>query len=221
MDNPTTAPQSSQTDFSQPSAVPPKKKGGCCGCGCFLSGCLILIFLIFGPVIGGSVYLASLSDAEWGDKIIWLVKNKSFSDGFKNGIRESKGMTEDEKKIFIQTYEELVDNYDRLTPDQQHKVKDDLVKVFKAFLKNPDAKTPPPELIDLMQLLQPGMIDNTAPDVTTEQTNNTQPQPTQPTNTYDFGGDNSNSNPTPTQPTQPQPVTNPQEPTPPQNNFDF
>jgi hypothetical protein len=202
------------TNPTDAASQPPKKKGGCCGCGCFLSGCLILILMIVLPIVGGGVYFASLTNEQWGDKIMWLVKNPSFATGFKNGIQESKEMSDDEKKAFIQMYDELVENYDHLEPAQQAKVKQDLIVVIKAFIKDPDTKTPPPELMDLMQILQPGMLDMTAPDGTPA---TTPPPPgaqnTQPTdaNPYDFG----NTPQTPQPPQQP-----PQQVQPPAENKD-
>ncbi len=173
---------------SNPGQVPlPVKKKSGCGCGCFLTGCLIFILLTVVPLIGGGIYVASLSEEDWGNKIIWLVKNKSFSAGFKNGIRNSNKMSEDEKKALIQVYEGIVESFDRLPPAQQTKVKKDIVIVIKTFIKHPDTKTPPPEFQEILLLMNPGMIDLTTP----AETNLPAPlkTPTQPstTNPYDFG----------------------------------
>jgi hypothetical protein len=191
--------------------LPVKKKSGC-GCGCFLTGCLLFILLTVVPLIGGGLYLTSLSHEDWGDKIIWLVKNEYFSKGVKQLIKMSENMSENEKKELIKIYEDIVESFDRLPTAQQATVKKDLVIVIKTFIKNPDSKTPPPEFQELLQLMSPGMIDLTAPAEMPLPEPQRQPSnpPTSTSNPYDFGPGT----------TSPLPQEQPKAPTK-DNKFDF
>lgn len=200
----------------------PKKKSGC---GCFLGGCFSLLLFIFLPIITGSIYISNMSDAEWGAKIVSVVKNPDFSSGIKQSIQGSSKLSEVDKQNIINLYEHFLTEYDKLPPQKQEVINKNIFVVIKKIFSDPKGfgNDQPAELTEIIAIL--GIDDNattppinttttTTPPVTNSNNQNTT------NNSFDFGTTNNvntngaNQN---TAPLLPQTTTQPKNPT----NYDF
>lgn len=143
-----------------PIPVPGNSKKKSSGCGCVLMGCLGLLLLVVTPFIGGFIYLASLNDSDYGHVAMEVITYPEFAKGFKEGVQESKKMSDEDKKVFIALYDRLIDQYDKLPADKRTTIDKDIVTVIKKAYADPEGfgKTPPPELSEIMTIIGfPGM----------------------------------------------------------------
>lgn len=214
---------SSPSSFTNPSdpsmsgTVPPKKKSGC---GCLLMGCLIVLFLISAPFIGGGIYLATLDETDLGSFVIGFIKSPQLSTEIKNAIQDGN-MAESERQALLQIYDKLVANYDSLPDDKKEIVNRDMwIVITKAFKDHDESTPPPPELMEMITILSPelsGILNTTTPTTTTPTTTTPTTSPTtNTTDPFNFDLPATNTAPPPTN------TTPPSTPTPPGNNdFSF
>lgn len=125
------------------------------GCSCLLMGCGALMALILLPVAAGFVALSMVSDEFYGEKIMLVLKHPAFMEGIKEGIEESSEMSEKEKKVLLNFYDQLVSEYDKLPPEKQQLIHKNMIVVIKKAVSNPQAfeKEPPKEFQEMIQIL--------------------------------------------------------------------
>lgn len=155
------------------------------GCGCFMVGCLIILAVIFLPIIGGGIYIATMDDAEWGGKIVTVLKNPDFVQGFKNGIQESDKINPDQKKALIALYDKFLTDYDNLSPQQQETINKNIFIVVKKIFINPQNfnKEPPKELTEIISVLKlESTFSNLKNTIQKDKTTSTTSTTTTPTN---------------------------------------
>ncbi|MBF0105317.1 MAG: hypothetical protein HQM16_08325 [Deltaproteobacteria bacterium] len=129
-----------------------KKKSGC---GCFLMGCLVVLLIIVGSVIGGGVYISSTDDATWGKMIASFISNPKYSEDIKKGIQGSTEVTQEQKQAFIALYDTFLLQYNNLPEDQKHIVQKNIFVVIKKIITNPQSldHEPPAELLEIIKVL--------------------------------------------------------------------
>lgn len=131
----------------------PKKKSG--GCGCFIVGCLVVIALVLLPLIGGSLYLGSLDDEEWGGFIISMATNQSIINTLKEEINRSQDLDAQRKKELIEAYDTFLKRYGALSADEQKLIKKDVYVVVKTLLSGHHTfeENTPPEFTKILTML--------------------------------------------------------------------
>lgn len=183
----------STADFDSPTAPVEKKSG----CGCFMVGCLILVALIVLPIVGGGIYIATLDDAEWGAKIVSVMRNPDFSEGFKKGISESDDISAQQRKALAALYDKFLADYDKLSPQQQETINKNIFAVIRKLFTDPKSfdKEPPKELMEIISTLKlESSFQNlkqsiTDPQTTTTTTTTTTTQPTSTTTSDPYSFD--------------------------------
>ncbi|MCE9625086.1 MAG: hypothetical protein K8R69_06495 [Deltaproteobacteria bacterium] len=97
-----------------------RKKGGCCGCGCF-SGCLVLLLLIVGMVVGFWYFVIhNASYVQQSDTVIvWAYRNVARP---KMIEMFAAGMNEQERSHFLQMTDGAIDKYVALPADEKQAI---------------------------------------------------------------------------------------------------
>lgn len=137
-------------------SLPPKKKSGC---GCLAIGCAVILVLILGPIIGAGVWVATMDDAEWGEKLISVTQMEGFGNGFKSAIQQNDKLTAEQKKALLDAYDKFATTYPNLPADKKQKVSENLFKLIKMAIFDSDKfeGDPPREMLDLIEVFDPNL----------------------------------------------------------------
>lgn len=138
--------------MTEPGTELKKKRSGC---SCLLTGCGALAALILLSIAAGFVALSMVSDEFYGEKIMVVLKHPVLMEGIKEGISGSSEMSEKEKKVLLNFYDQLVSEYDKLPPKKQQVIHKNMIVVIKKAVANPQAfeKEPPKEFQEMIQIL--------------------------------------------------------------------
>lgn len=125
------------------------------GCSCCLFGCFGLILLMLLPIIGGFVYLSTLDEAVFGEKIIMILKHPSFSEAIRKGIQENENLDTAQEKILLNFYDQLLSEYDKLPKEKQTIIDRNIVITIKKALMGPEdfRNNPPEEFREILKIL--------------------------------------------------------------------
>lgn len=133
----------------------PTKKSSS-GCGCVFAGCFGLLLLILIPIISSVIFISTLDGSSVGEMIAGFASKPEYVKEFKDGINSSS-MTSDEKKIMLDLYDKFLIEYTNLTPEQKtliHKDIFNLIKTIFSDLGTLDGSSPPPEFLEILNLLK-------------------------------------------------------------------
>lgn len=161
------------------------------GWGCVAIGCLGLVALVILATIGVTVYIATLTEADLGAKIVEVIKNPDFSKKFKKGIRESTKISEQQKEALIALYDTFLRNYDKLPKDKQETINKDIFIVIKKRVTDAKRfkKEPPKEFREIVTILHTEELKSSItpqqpalspPPTTTQPATQPPPKPTTP-----------------------------------------
>lgn len=135
--------------------VKPRKKSGC---GCFAIGCLVLVLLFSAPFVGVGIWVATMDDAEWGEKLVSITQMEGFSEGFKAAIQENPDINAEAKKAIIDAYDTFATKYPNLPEEKKKKISENLIKLIKRAIFSPDTLAggnAPDELVEIVEIFDP------------------------------------------------------------------
>lgn len=125
------------------------------GCSCAVLGCFGLIVLMLLPIIGGFIYLSTLDEAVFGEKIIMVLKHPGFSEALRKGIQGHEELDADQKKVLLNFYDQLLNEYDKLPREKQKIIDRNIVIAFKKAMMDPQnfQNDPPEEFREILMIL--------------------------------------------------------------------
>lgn len=203
--------------------------------GCLMGGCLILILLFIGGLVGSGIYLYNLTDQKIGSLIISSLGDSNVRDGVFEAIKIKYKKDLKKQQILKDFIYALLKQHELASDDNKKKIEAYLfISIKKAWKDSKHfEKHPPKEFLELLQLIK--FKEFQFDSINLKQRKNTIDIPqsqnqndsntTQKNNPFDFGKPSQNQNTTSnsqnnTVPSSPTPQTPTSQPNP-NNPYDF